>query len=852
MFNDPKMIEGLTSKQARERLVKDGYNELPSQKKRGLFLIMIEVVKEPMLLLLVVAGMIYFYLGELSDSLILSTFIFFIVGITFYQQRKTERALEALRDLSSPRALVIRDGAQKRVAGREVVAGDIMILREGDRVAADAAVLESVNLSVDESLLTGESVAVSKSVWDGKRLIAGDHPGGDNLQFIYSGTLINRGHGFAKVVATGINTEMGKIGKSLQAVADEGTHLKSETARLTKFFGIIGLGLCIATVAIYVAANGNLLQGVLYGLTISMSMLPEEFPVVMLLFMTIGAWRISKRKVLTRNTAAIEMLGAADILCSDKTGTITFNQMRLKKLAVMEGSLNVDDYGAGGNIIPEQYEELLEYGILASQTDPFDPLEKEIKKTGEFLLKSTSHLHSNWRLIKEYPFSGNLLALSHVWETGDGGRYVVAAKGAPESIAELCHLGEPEKTKLMQRMEPLLSDGLRLLGVAVAGVAKDKLNASGQHDFDFEFVGLLGFEDPVRPSVPAAVKECYTAGVRVCMITGDYPATARQIARQIGLKNPDECLTGMELQSMARADLVKKLDTVNVFARVVPEQKMLLINALKDKGMTIAMTGDGVNDAPALKAAHIGIAMGERGTDVARETADLVLLNDDFTSIVRAIRMGRTVFDNIKKAIAYIFAVHIPIAGMSFLPVALNLPVVFFPAHIAFLELVIDPACSVVFENEPAEKNIMNRPPRRLSRSLFGRRAFWTSLLQGLGVLVAVFIVYMAALHSGQSEGQIRALSFVAILVANLFLIVANLSWGNPFKVFINGNRAFLWVFAAALMMLVAVLLYPPLRQVFHFDPVMPADLARAAALGVLGALWFEPFKWLLFGKKQA
>lgn len=827
-----------------------GYNEIPSQKKRSFFVIFWEVIKEPMLLLLVAAGTIYFLLGEPKDAMMLSTFVVFIVGITFYQQRKTERAIEALRDLSSPRALVIRDGAQRRIAGREVVVGDIIILREGDRVPADAAVLESTNIMIDESLLTGESLAVTKSVWDGARLIKDERPGGDNLTFVYSGTMVTRGHGMAKVVAIGANTEMGKIGKSLQGIDDEGTLLKKETGRLVKFFGGIGLTLCAITVAFYWLFKGDFLQGTLYGLTISMSMLPEEFPVVLLIFLTIGAWRMSKHRVLTRNTAAIETLGAANVLCVDKTGTLTLNQMRLQALAVGAGSLDLSKYDDENKTIPEDYQKLLEYSVLASQSDPFDPLEKEIKRTGEFFLMETNRLHTTWKLIKEYPFSGNLLALSHVWELGDGDYCVVASKGAPESIADLCHFDGKEKETLLARMKPLLDNGLRLIAVAAADVPKNKINNSGQHDFDFKFIGLLGFVDPIRPSVPGAVKECYAAGVRVCMITGDYPGTAQYIARQIGLNNPQEYLTGSDLQSLSRVQLAEKLKTVNIFARVVPEQKMLLVNAFKESGLTIAMTGDGVNDAPALKAANIGIAMGERGTDVARETADLVLLNDDFSSIVRAIRMGRTIFDNIKKAVAYIFAVHIPIAGMSFLPVVFNLPVVFSPAHIAFLELVIDPACSVVFENEPEEKNVMNRPPRRLAEPLFGKKSLLISLLQGIGVLASVFVIFMISIDAGKTDDQVRALTFTAIVVANLALIIANLNWNNPLKVFTNGNRAFRWIFASALAMLAAVLTFEPLMEIFHFQTVGLGDLGLAALAGIIGAFWLEPFN-LIFKKKS-
>jgi len=843
-------IGGISEKEAQQLIKRDGYNELSQQKKHSWYKIFWEVLREPMLLLLVIAGTIYFFLGEASDAMMLSVFVVFIVGITFYQERKTERALEALRNLSSPRALVIRDGSQRRIAGREVVCGDILVLREGDRVPADAAVLESVNMTVDESLLTGESLAVSKSVWNGKSPIEAEAPGGDNLPFVYSGTMITRGHGLAKVMAIGINTRMGAIGKSLQMIKGGDTLLKKETGRLAGFFGVIGISLCGLAVVFYSVFKGNVLEGILYGLTIGMSMLPEEFPVVLLIFMTLGAWRISKNKVLTRNAAAIESLGAARILCVDKTGTLTFNQMRLQVLSDDEGDINLEDYQDRQKNLPENFEELLEHAVLASQYDPFDPLEKEIKRAGEFHLFSTNHLHASWKLIKEYPFAGNLLALSHVWELGDGDRYVVAAKGAPESIADLCHLDDGQKKALDERMKPLLERGLRLIAVAVAGVQKTKLSDCSQHDFDFEFVGMLGFADPIRPSAIAAIKECYEAGIRVCMITGDYPGTAQFIARKIGLDNCGEYLTGSDLQKMERNLLKEKIKTVNVFARVVPEQKMLLVNLFKESGMVIAMTGDGVNDAPALKVANIGIAMGERGTDVAREAADLVLLDDNFTSIVRAVRMGRTVFDNIKKAIAYIFSVHIPIAGMSFLPVALGMPVVFFPAHIAFLELVIDPACSVVFENEPEEKNVMRRPPRRLDQPLFGKKEIWASFLRGLGVLVAVFVVFALAVQAGKTEGQVRALTFAAIVVANLALIVASLNWENPLKVFANGNRAFYWVFGGALLMLVAIFCFNPLMEIFHFEPVKMKNLVLASIAAIAGAFWLEPFRFI-FRKRE-
>jgi len=838
-------IKGLSKKEVEGVLKRDGYNELPLQKKHNAAAILWEVIKEPMLLLLVGAGAIYFFLGEFSDALLLSTFVFFVIGITFYQRRRTERALEALRGLSSPRALVIRDGALRRIAGREVVVGDILVLREGDRVPADAAALELTNLMVDESLLTGESLAVTKSVWDGQQLIEENRPGGDGLPFVYSGTLVTRGHGLARVLATGTATEMGKIGKSLAGIVEQEVLLKIEIGRLVRLFAFIGAVLCVAVVLFYGIFRTGWLAGVLYGITVSMSMLPEEFPVVLTIFLALGAWRISKRKVLTRNPAAVETLGAADVLCVDKTGTLTINQMRLQELSVWGRQANLADYeGDQDKILPEHFKELLEYAMLASQSDPFDPLEKEIKRIGESFLFSTNQIHANWKLVKEYPFSGNLLALSHVWELGDGDRYVVAAKGAPESIADLCHFSKKEKTELENWMTPMLSHGLRLIAVAVAVIPKSKITSNHQREFDFELVGLLGFVDPIRPSVPEAVQDCYRAGIRICIITGDYPGTACGVARQIGLKNPNQFLTGNDLQILDEDELARRLKTTNIFARILPEQKMLLVNAFKKMGLTIAMTGDGVNDAPALKAANIGIAMGERGTDVAREAADLVLLDDNFSSITQAVRTGRVIFDNLKKAIAYIFAVHIPIAGMSFLPVALGLPVVFFPAHIAFLELIIDPACSLVFEAEPESKNVMNRPPRKLNEPLFGKKAFILSLLQGFGVLLVVFAVYWLALGWGRGESEARAITFCAIVFANVMLIIANLSWSKSFiKVLTNGNKTLHWMLAIVSLALVLVLFMPFLRQAFHFAAIGFADIALAFGVAATSLLWFEIFK---------
>ncbi len=837
---DPENITGLSDEEAAAILKNEGYNELPSQKKQSPFSIFLNVLKEPMLLLLLIAGTIYLFLGEVRDALILLVFVFVVVGITFNQEIKTERALEALKNLSSPRALVIRNGEQKRIPGREVVKGDIIILREGDRIPADGVVLSSTNLLVDESLLTGESLAVRKCEFAGlTHSLKPEQPGGDDLPFVYSGTLVIQGHGVSQVRETGIHTEMGKIGKALGTIAEEDSLLKKETAQIIKTFAVFGGILCAVVVVVYGLTRGDWLHGLLAGLSLSMALLPEEFSVVLLIFLSMGAWRLSKRNVLVRRMPAIETLGASTVLCVDKTGTLTLNRMILNSLFSKGEYCELEK----NKCLLEKFHELLEFGYLASQRDPFDPLEKEIKRNTEKFLINTEHIHEEWKTVREYPLSKNLLALSNVWKSPDSGQYVIATKGAPEAIFDLCHLSESEKEELSAHVQEMANRGLRLLGVAKASFQDDSLPEK-QHDFEFEFIGLLGFVDPVRPSVAQSIKECYKAGIRVIMITGDYPGTAQHIARQIGLENPDKYITGPELANMDQQELAEKIKVTNIFARVVPEQKLTIVNALKQNGEVVAMTGDGVNDAPALKSAHIGIAMGERGTDVARESASIVLLNDDFFSIVAAVRLGRRIFDNLKKAIGYIFSVHMPIAGLALFPILFNLPLVLLPAHIAFLELIIDPACSTVFEAEPEEKNIMNRSPRNLQERLFGRKNLVLSLVQGISMLAGVIAVFLYALYMGKGEVDARTLTFATLVIANLTLIVANLSWSQSLiKTLSSENKALRYVLAGALSGLLLVLYVPALRSMFRFSLLHGDDLLIVFVVGILSIVWLRLLK---------
>ena len=828
-------VKGLSEAEAERRLNSEGYNELPSKKKKSTFDIAFEVLKEPMFLLLVACGVIYLIFGDIQEALMLLLSVFVIIGITFYQEKKTERALEALRDLSSPRAFVIRDGEQKRIAGREVARGDILILSEGDRVPADAVLRSSTNFSCDESLLTGESVPVRKS----NSLTSSEmgKPGGDDLPFVYSGSLVVNGQGIAEILKTGINTELGKIGKALQIEESDQTRLQKETRKLVKNFSIVGFFLCVAIISIYAVTRGDLLGGFLAGLTFAMSILPEEFPVVLTVFLALGAWRISQNRVLTRHIPAVETLGSATVLCVDKTGTLTLNKMTVTRIFAKDKEHAIDGKTA---TIPDEFHEVIEYSILSSQKEPFDPMEKAFKEVGEKYLKN---FNNDSPLLQQYPLSEKLLAMTHVFKPSGKKDYLVAAKGAPEAIVDLCHLDKKEKERILAQVAKIANDGLRVLGVAKSTFSGSKL-PEDQHDFDFKFLGLIGLMDPVRDSVPSAVKEAYGAGIRIIMITGDYPNTAQNIARQIGLKNPEERITGEELDKMTDEELKERIKTVNIFSRVVPEQKLRIVNALKLNGEVVAMTGDGVNDAPALKTANIGIAMGGRGTDVAREASDIVLLDDDFLSIVQVVRVGRRIYDNLKKAMAYILAVHVPIAGMSLIPVILKTPLVLLPMHIVFLELVIDPACSLVFEAEKEEADIMERPPRTSEDSLFSRKTATISFFQGLSVLVVVLAVFLMSYYGGDSETHSRALTYTTLIFANLGLIFMNRSWSRTiFKSLELPNKTLWYVSGGALFFLGVILYLPFGRDLFKFSPLSFTDILLCLGAGFLSILWFEVWK---------
>ena len=828
-------LEGLSTAQAQQRLLDTGYNELTPPKPRRLYAIAAEVLQEPMFLLLIAAGGIYLLLGSIEDALMLLGFVVVVIAMTVFQAQKSERVLEALRDLSSPRARVMRDGKPQRIAGREVVTGDLLLLTEGDRVAADAVLLSCNDLFADESMLTGESAPVRK--FTGNPDTNNREPGGDDQPFVYAGTVLVQGSGIGRVTATGHASAIGQIGKSLQDTHAGTSPLRIQTASLVRRLAIIAISLCIVLVLIYGYTRGHWLSALLAGISLAMSTLPEEFPVILSVFMSLGAWRISRHNVLTRRLDAIETLGATTVLCTDKTGTLTQNHMVIAKLYGSGQLLQVHNLAD----LPEPWHELVEYGILASEKDPFDPMERALHELGKRTLNGSEHLHGDWEIVHEYSLSQELLAMSHVWMGAE--LPLVAAKGAPEAIIDLCHLTTDEAISIEKIAADMADEGLRVLGVARAALQPSQNWPEHQHDIEFSFVGLIGLQDPLRIDARDAILQCHTAGIRVVMITGDHKGTAQSIARELGLA-ADQVLTGSDLNRLSDAQLRARLPEVQVFARIVPQQKLRLVEAFKANGEIVAMTGDGVNDAPALKAAHIGVAMGNRGTDVAREAASLVLLNDSFASLVATVRLGRRIYDNLRRAMSYTLAVHIPIVGMAMLPVLLGMPLLLMPAHIMFLELIIGPACSLFFEAEAEEANIMQRPPRAATEKLFSGRRLVVSLLQGIAALFVAGAVYAWSLLSGHEENTVRALVFTAMVAGNLALVFCN-RHTTPQTSEQAGesqrNPVLPWITLGTISALALVLSIPLLRELFHFSgnmpPILFTGLLAIAGTGLLGTM---------------
>jgi P-type Ca2+ transporter type 2C len=817
---------GLSGAEAQRRLLQDGPNVLPAARPRNTWAIAIEVVREPMFLLLVGGAGIYLLLGDVHEALVLAASVLVVVTITVTQERKSERALEALRDLSSPRARVIRDGVEQRIAGAQTVRGDVLILSEGDRVPADARLLSATGLLVDESLLTGESLPVEKQAAAADISATGDSQ-------VFSGTLVIKGQGRAEVTATGSHTQMGRIGVSLVTIETGKTALQTETARVVRFIAVLALVLCTVLAVSYALLRGDWLAGILAGLTLAMAILPEEFPLVLTVFLALGAWRIGRQGVLTRRIPAVEMLGATTVLCVDKTGTLTENRMSVAEV-FCDGTWRK----AGA-----QAAAILDAASLACEIDPFDPMERAILLAAEDVTPAAAIVRRNWRLAADYPLHAGFLAICHGWRSPQG-ESRLAIKGAPETVLALCGLDAAAFAAAMDEAARAAGRGLRLLAVAEAPWR----NAHWLPDpaqYAFRWLGFVALADPLRTSVPVAVAECRRAGIRVVMITGDHAGTALAIARQAGIDVGAGALTGSDIAAMNDAELTQAAARVQVYARIAPEQKLRLVMAYKSAGEVVAMTGDGVNDAPALKAAHIGVAMGRRGTDVAREASALVLLNDDFGSIVDTVRLGRRIYRNIRNAMRYVIAVHVPTAGMAFLPLALGWPLVLFPVHVVFLEFIIDPACSIVFEADAGDANAMQQPPRDPAQPLFDGRMIGESLWVGVAVLLAVVLAYGWVLAHGRSEGEARALAFAAIVFGNLALIIAHRSGGKSFAAALaSPNPALWWIVLGTLTALMVSVYAAPVAAIFRFEALSTLDALIALAAGVCGVIAVEVAKY--------
>ncbi|MBC7658595.1 MAG: cation-translocating P-type ATPase [Chitinophagaceae bacterium] len=830
------IAQGLSKAEVLAKREVFGWNELPSSKPRSHFRIAFSVVKEPMFLLLIACSLLYILMGDIGEGLILSVAVLLVIVITFVQERRTERTLESLRDLTSPRALILRDGVWARLPAKELVPADTISVSEGDRIPADSVVLTSKSIRVDESLLTGESAPVSKF----QQELSSVHPDNDHVAVtsVYSGTLVVQGSAHLKVFAIGSKTEIGKIGLSLKGT----THPESGLSRESKRVVLIVAGTSLLVSAIIALMwwlrDGQLVRGILWGLTFAMSTIPEEFPVVLTVFLALGAWRISKKLVLARDLGAIESLGAATYLCSDKTGTLTENRMEVHAgWTAKEGAFNLDETGmipSGGQLT------LLRYAGLASDPASYDPMDKA---SVDKALQAEAGLFQNRVLIRSFPLERPILAVAHIWKVPEEESGTIFCKGAAESVLNLCRVPVLEAEEVMASAKAMAQGGYRVLAVAGGTVSPIAENADLK-DQNLKFEGLIGFSDPIRAGVPSAVRQCHEAGIKVLLITGDYSETALAVARSIGLENVKDVLTGNEVNLLSEEELSQRLLTVRVLARMVPEHKLKIVNALRKSGEVVAMTGDGVNDAPALKAADIGIAMGGRGTDVAREASGLVLVNDDFNSIVDSICLGRRIYDNIQKAISYIIAVHIPIVGLTVTPLILGMDPILWPVHLAFLELIIDPVCSIVFEAEPEERNVMARPPRNTKSRLFNRETVSSGIIQGIVVLLAVWVVFIYVNRIDASADHARAVSFATLIIGNMALIFTLRSRSeSAWALFAKPHPTLIWVLSSVLTMAGLILFQPTLTRLFHFTSPHFLDFALGFGVIVLSLAGFDLWK---------
>ena len=817
-------IRGLTSNEVKELQKKYGLNEFVKSEKSNPFMKFISVFKEPMFLLLVIAATLYLILGEAREAGVMLVFVIFVASITFIQEWKTERTIEALKDLTSPHVNVLRDGKKTLIKSSELVPGDVVFIAEGERIPADCKVLEVSNFSVDESILTGESEPVFK-IASGSNDDIGDYWKKDIL---YAGTLSIFGKCTAKVESTGFNTEYGKIGKAISETKEELTPLQRKIEQLVKSLALVGVVLCSGVIVVSYMYSGDIIKSILSGISLAMAIIPEEFPVVLTVFLSMGAYRLAKKNTLMRKVSAVETLGSTTVLCVDKTGTITQNKMKVTAI-YDEEIIDIEGFND---------KDLSDLFILSCEKDPYDPMEKAIIEIGK-INSNISQLY-RYEAVHKYAFDSSTRRMGNVYRLNNA--YYVAVKGSPETIVSLCKIDKDDLRSVEKAIDRMAAKGLRVL--AFADTTTDKIY-DNLEEYTFNFKGLVGLQDPPKEGVKESIKACKKAGLRVVMITGDYCKTAMAIGEEIGLKFANRSITGEEIDLMTEEELSEAVKSCDVFSRVIPEHKMKIIKALKKNGEIVAMTGDGVNDAPALKNADIGIAMGKRGTEVAKEAAHMILMDDDFSTIVHSTEDGRRVFDNIRKAMVYILIIHIPIAAMALFSPLFNLPQLLLPMHIMLLELIIDPTCSIVFEGEEAEPYIMEQPPRSPYEPLLTKGMIVKVVLQGLMMFISSFIPFHYLIDSGKSVEYARSAALIILIVANVTLVLVNRSnTQSLIHIFREkGNKARLLINSLALMVLFSIVYIPFLQSFFKTESVDINMLIKAILLGFASTAWWEIVK---------
>lgn len=825
-------LSGLSTEQAKTLQEKFGRNELTSQKKQSFFMKVLHIIREPMFLLLIIAALIYFILGEPRDGAIMLIFVIGIISIDVVQEWKTDKTLSALKDLSAPHITVIRDGAEKVIPSADLVPGDIMIISEGVKIPADGVILKCSDLLVAEATLTGES----EGVW--KAAAGSGEPAGDfwRRDYAYAGTLVIQGTATVQVEKIGFSTEYGKIGAGVAAAPGEHSPLQKQTGGLVKLSaGIAAVLFALIGVITYLNIpdhifKDRIIESILSGITLAMAMIPEEFPVILTVFLSLGAWRLAKKHSLVRRLPSVETLGSVSVLCVDKTGTITLNQMTVQETWAPDGDT----------------ERLAETMGLACETDTYDPMEKAMLAYCEKSGIPKSHLFGG-DLLSEYAFTNELKMMGHIWR--HDGETIIAAKGSPERLYTICGMSEDDLRQAERKAREMSLAGLRVIAVGIQTLSAGDGIPKEITDCSLTFCGLIGLADPPRESIKRDIAVCAKAGIRVVMITGDNGVTASSIAKQIGMPHGDNIITGDMLNIMSGEELREKVKDVSIFSRVVPEHKMRIVQAFKDTGEIVAMTGDGVNDAPALKYADIGIAMGKRGSEVSREAADLILMDDNFSTIVDTVRDGRRIYDNIRKAVGYVFTIHIPIALASLLAPILGVDpssLLLLPLHVVLLELIIDPTCSVVLERQPAESDIMDRAPRNPKEKLVTTGMLLKSLLQGLAVFGASFLTYFTALGGDPANAPAaRAMGIAVIMLANLFLVQVNSSTRDSFVTSVKRliKDKVMWAVTLGTIAGLLIIIYSPLSGFLKLAPLSALQLLMVFGIAAASVLWYEIVK---------